>query len=423
MPKRRGHGEGNIYQRADGVWAARIGLGWEDGNYRRKAVYGKSQAEVRKKLAAIIKARDEGAYIPATRVPTLEEFATSWLLGKRQRVALSSYRSYEMHVRIHIAPKLGRIRLDALRESVLQRWVNGLPPASARNIHRTLLTILNAAVRQRLIVWNPANGLEVPKSGNRKEVHKPFDADEAKRFLEAANDHRLFALWVLLLGLGLRGGEALGVRRRDIDFKRNTIRVWKGKTDRARRILPMPNAVMSAVKEHLEIGTHGTARVDAGKLRTAREAAGLTQAELAELADIHFAYVSVLERGHETCSRVVLRRLASALQVSAVKLLVGRAPALQPDDLVFVSEAGTPLVPRNVNREFHKVLAQAGLDDRRMHDLRHSFATLLLEQGEDLIVVSEMLGHASTVITSDFYAHVRRGLQERAASRMDVVLG
>jgi site-specific recombinase XerD len=185
----------------------------------------------------------------------------------------------------------------------------------------------------------------------------------------------------------------------------------------------MPDFVMADLKEHLEIGNQGPAHVDAEKLRTTRQSAGCTQAELAEQAGVHFAYISILERGHERCSRVVLRRLSAALNLHPVDLLVARAPALRPSDLVFVSDAGTPLTPRNLNREFHKLLATAGLEHRRMHDLRHSFATLMLEQGEDLIVVSEMLGHSSTQITSDFYAHVRRGLQQRAADRMDALLG
>jgi integrase len=423
MPKRRAPGEGNLYQRSDGLWTARVSLGWEEGKRRRKVVYGKTQAEVRKKLSGLVKARDDGEFIPTTRSPTLSDFLAGWLVGKQQRLAAGTYRGYEMHVRVHITPKLGHVRLDALREPMLQRWVNGLPAGSAENIHRTLSVALNAAVRQRLLTRNPANGLEVPKSGNTKEHHKPFDSEEAKRFLKVANDHRLFALWVLLLGLGLRGGEALGVRRKDVDLKNGTVRVWRGKTDRARRVLSMPEFVMTALKEHLEIGNQGPARVDAERLRSARLAAGLTQAGLADQAGIHFAYVSALERGHERCSRVVLRRLAAALKVRAVELLVARAPALRPNDLVFVSDVGTPLSPRNVNREFHKLLAASSLEERRMHDLRHSFATLMLEQGEDLIVVSEMLGHSSTQITSDFYAHVRRGLQQRAANRMDTLLG
>src|SRR5437588_8675132 len=151
MPKRRAHGEGNLYQRSDGLWAARVSLGWEDGKRRRKVVYGKTQAEVRKRLSALVKARDDGEFISTTRAPTLAEFLDGWLAGKEQRLAASTYRSYEMHVRVHITPKLGQLRLDALREPVLQRWVNGLPPASAQNIHRTLSVALNTAVRQRLL--------------------------------------------------------------------------------------------------------------------------------------------------------------------------------------------------------------------------------------------------------------------------------
>ena len=129
MPKKRAHGEGSISQRSDGLWMGRVSLGWEDGKRRRKTVYGKTQAEVRRKLASLVKARDDGEFVWTTRAPTLSEFLASWLVGKQQRVAASSYRSYEMHVRVHIVPKLGKVRLDTLREPVLQRWVDGLPPA------------------------------------------------------------------------------------------------------------------------------------------------------------------------------------------------------------------------------------------------------------------------------------------------------
>lgn len=130
-------------------------------------------------------------------------------------------------------------------------------------------------------------------------------------------------------------------------------------------------------------------------------------------------YVSLLERRNAACSRVVLRRLAKALSIPAADLLLEPAPELQPDDLVFVSEAGTPLSPSNVNTEFHKLLTRAGLERRRLHDVRHSFATLMLERGEEMVVIADMLGHSDIAITRRFYAHVRRGIQQRAAARLD----
>ena len=440
--KRRGIGEGSLYQRADGLWVGVATVGCTpDGKLRRKYLYSKSYDVVRQKLNAVIRDRDEGKPIVTSRASRLAEHLSDWLERGKNRWDALTYRSYEMHVRVHINPVLGSVRLDALEPIIVQRWISSLPVGSAANIHRTLRTALNDAVRLKLILTNPAAGLSVPKSGDTKDKHKPFESEEAARFLKAAEDHRLFALWTVLLGVGLRQGEALGVRRRDVDLEANTIRVWKGKTDNSRRAVSMPRFTMEAVREHLGIGTHGAIRVNGARLREFRTAAGLTQAELAVKAGLAVtppakgtrldadqwqsqrgtsaSYISILERHNAGCSRVVLRRMAAGLGVPATDLLLSPPPDLQADDLVFVSEAGTPLSPSNVNREFHKLLTQAGLERRRLHDLRHSFATLMLERGEELAVIADMLGHADIAITRRFYAHVRRGVQQRAAARLD----
>jgi integrase len=470
--KRRAHGEGNIRQRPDGRWEARITVGHNpNGTRRRKSVYGKTQAEVRRELNKLASKRDAGEVITTTRAAKLVDFLSAWIeagaptaRGRKGSLNEGSLKSYVMHIRVHIVPGLGETRLEALTSPMIQRWVNALPVGSAENICRTLSMALNYAVKQKIIATNPASGLSIPNSGDDKELHKPLDSEEAKRFLKAAEGHRLWALWVLLLGLGMREGEALGVRRRDVDFKQNTVRVWQGKTQRSRRSLSMPLFVMSALREHIAIGPFGVAMIDGDKLKAARLNSGLTQYELAVVAGLGVqnprgdlepqprdrdergryeateqgkqrqssAYVSMLERGRGRCSRAVLYRLAKALGVTPTDLLLGEA-VISPNELIFQADptharkkdhpgdAGRGLLPRNVNREFHKLLKETGLDDRRMHDLRHSFATLMREQGEDLGVISEMLGHASYQITHDFYAHVRRGVQQRAAARMDAL--
>jgi hypothetical protein len=155
----------------------RIGLGWEDGNYRRKAVYG-DPGRGATEAGRGHQGDAEGEYVATANAAVLEEFTSPWLVGKRLRLAASTYRNYEMHVRLHIVSKLGRIRLNELRDSVLQRWVNGLPAGSARNVQRALTAILHAAVRQRLIARNPAVGLEVPR---RPPPHIRSDEQRAVR--------------------------------------------------------------------------------------------------------------------------------------------------------------------------------------------------------------------------------------------------
>jgi integrase len=444
--KRRGSGEGSLYQRADGMWVGVATVGrTTEGRIKRKYVYSKSYDVARQELSAVIKDRDEGRPVFTTRAAHLSDHLADWLERGKKRWDAATYRSYEMHVRVHINPMLGGVRLDALEPVLVQRWIERLPVGSATNIHRTLRTALNDAVRLRLMLTNPAKGLVVPKSGDGKDKHKPFESNEAALFLKAAEDHRLYALWTVLLGLGFRQGEALRVRRRDVDLAGNTIRVWKGKTDHSLRAVSMPRFTMEALREHLQIGSHGPVRVNGAHLRALRTDAGLTQAELAANAGLTVSsaekgariapdqwkgqrgasgsYVSLLERRDAACSRVVLRRLAKALGVPPTVLLLEPAPRLRPDDLVFVSEAGTPLSPSNVNKEFHKLLTRAGLERRRLHDVRHSFATLMLERGEELAVIADMLGHSDIAITRRFYAHVRRGVQQRAAARLDDLAG
>ena len=236
--KRRAHGEGNIRQRPDGRWEARITVGHNpNGTRRRKSVYGKTQAEVRRELNKLASKLDAGEVIAITRAAKLVDFLTAWLeagaptaRGRKGSLNEKSLQSYTMHIRVHIVPGLGQTRLDALTSPMIQTWVNALPVGSAENICRTLSMALSYAVRQKIITSNPASGLSIPNSGDHKELHKPLDSEEAKRFLKAAEGHRLWALWVLLLGLGMREGEALGVRRRDVDFKQNTVRIRQGKT-------------------------------------------------------------------------------------------------------------------------------------------------------------------------------------------------
>src|SRR5437763_3340082 len=407
--KRRARGEGNIRQRPDGRWEARITVGHNpNGTRRRTSIYGKTQAEVRRELNKLASKRDAGEVITTTRAAKLVDFLSAWLeagaptaRGRKGSLNERSLKSYVMHIRVHIVPGLGETRLEALTSPMIQKWVNALPVGSAENICRTLSMALNYAVKQKIILSNPAGGLSIPNSGDDKERHKPLDSEEAKRFLKAAEGHRLWALWVLLLGLGIREGEALGVRRRDVDFKQNTVRVWQGKTQRSRRTLSMPLFVMSALREHIAIGPFGVATIDGPKLKAARLACGLTQFELGVVAGLgvqnprgdlepqyrtrnergHYeatekgkqrqssAYVSLLERRHGRCSRAVLYRLATALGVTPTDLLLEEA-VISRAELIFqadptharkkdhAGDAGRGLLPRNVNREFHKLLKE-----------------------------------------------------------------
>jgi integrase len=197
--------------------------------------------------------------------------------------------------------------------------------------------------------------------------------EEAQQLLAATDDDRLYALWSVALGVGLRRGEALGLRWQDVDLDGGTLRVeqalqrTKGglvlgptKTPRSRRTIPLPAVCVRALKIH---------------------------------------------RARQNVER----------------LAVG--DSWQDSGLVFTSNVGTPVEPRNVNRSFTKLIEKAGVRPVRRHDLRHTCASLLLAQGVPLRVVMEVLGHSQIAVTANTYTHVLPTLQREAADLMDRALG
>ncbi len=367
----RRYGVGSIYQRkSDGLWCAAVSNGM-----RQKRLYGKSRAEVKAKLAALHAELNRGR-LPAGRSPTVTEFLRSRLeTSVKARVRPLTYAGYKVNVEKHLVPTLGRIRLDQLtplhvQEMMNDRLATGLSTKSVAYIHQVLRTALGLAVRWDLVSRNVARLVDRPRI-QRKPIN-PLTPDEARSFLAGVRGHRLEALFSVALALGLRQGEALGLRWEDVDFSAGTIRVRHQlqridgkltlvppKTERSRRTLVMPTMI--------------------------------------------------IERLHEHEKRQV-----------AEKLWAG--PKWQENGLVFANRAGGPTQARDAIRQFHDALAQTGLRRVRFHDLRHSCATLLLVQGVSPRVVMEVLGHSEIALTMNAYSHVVPELQHEAAKRMQAIL-
>lgn len=370
MAPRRGNREGSITQRKDGLWQGAVTT--SDG--RRKYLYG-SREEVRRKVAAAVHAVDTGT-MSDSRGITVGEFLDQWLADVvRPNVRPWTYAGYEVHVRLHLKPTLGRMPLDRLTPLHVHQLLNdksasGLKPKSVRYVLGTLRTALNQAVRWGLISRNAASLVDGPRV-ERYEI-QPFTPDEARAFLAAMRGDRLEALYSVALTMGLRQGEALGLRWRDVDLGLGYLRVSKQlqridgkaqfvepKTTRSRRTLAMPASIVKALKEHH--GRQQTEKAEAGENWT--------------------------ENG-----------------------------------LVFATPLGKPIDPTGVSKQFHRHLARAGLPQRRFHDLRHSCATLLLVQGVSPRVVMDVLGHSQIALTMNTYSHVIPELRRRAADRMDDLL-
>jgi integrase len=371
MRKKRGNNEGSIYLRRDGRWAAAISL----PGRRRITFYGPSREDVRRKLAAAVRASDLKE-LPDPSGLLLGDFLDQWLAEVvRPSVRPWTYSGYEVHVRRHIKPVLGKVPLQKLEPIHVQSLLNrklreGLSAKSVRYLRGTLRTALNQAHRWGLITRNSAALVDGPRV-ERFEI-QPLTPDEARRFLASIKGHRLEALYSVALTLGLRQGEALGLRWQDIDLDLGYIRVNKQlqrpngsfqlmepKTQKSRRTIVMPPTI-----------THSLARHREGQRQERDNANGIWN----EL------------------------------------------------DLVFTRPDGHPLDGTVVTHQFHKLLAHAGLPQRRFHDLRHSCATLLLAQGVPARVVMEVLGHSQIGLTMNTYAHVIPELRRDAAQRMEELL-
>ncbi|MBI4507212.1 MAG: site-specific integrase [Chloroflexi bacterium] len=377
MAKRRGRGEGSITQRADGRWMGRLDLGWKDGRRQRKHVYGRTRREVQEQLAKLFRDQQLGLPIADER-QTVARFIDRWLEDTaRHTLRPSSYDGYANLIRRHITPAIGRIplakltpqHLSALYGTLLDK---DLAPRTVQYAHAVIHRALKQAVRWNLVARNVADAVDPPRP-NRKEI-TPLSPEQSRQLLEAARDDRLHALYMLALTTGLRSGELLGLKWRDVDLQNATLHVRRTlgrtsaglgfgepKTAKGRRAVALPTLAIAALREHRQ------------------------------------------------------RQLEERLQ---------SGPLWQDDDLAFYNRGGRPLERQNIaKRSFKPLLRRAGLPDIRFHDLRHSAATLLLALGEHPKVVQERLGHATIGVTMDVYSHIMPDMQRQAAAKLDRLLG
>ncbi|HEY8602181.1 MAG TPA: site-specific integrase [Thermomicrobiales bacterium] len=374
---KRGQGEGTIRKRADGRWEAMLTIPQDDGNSKRRSIYGKSQGEVRKKLTEAQRTLDQGDTLITDR-QTVGDFLERWLRDVIEpNKAPSTYRTYAGLVRLHLIPTLGKLQLSKVTPQHVQALIRAKSagdlaekPCTIQRLRDVLRNALNQALRWGLVTRNAA-ALVGPTRYQRPEV-QPFTPEEARAFLVAVSGDRLEALYTVALALGLRQGEALGLHWGDIDFSSGSIRVQRQlqrvksvltfrelKTARSRRTLPLPASLAATLKSH--------------RMRQLEE-----------------------------------------------RLLLGARWG--DSDLVFTSTVGTPLDSRSVLRRFQDIVQRAGLPHQRFHDLRHACASLLLAQGVPPRVVMETLGHSQISLTMNTYAHVMPVMQRDAADLMDTFL-
>lgn len=403
--KRNPNGSGNISTRKDGRYELKMFVDAPDGTRKRVSVYGATWEEADAERTRLKELQRKGVPVDVTTA-TVAQYLWQWLeVVAKPEVRPTTYVTYELLVRLYMVPGLGKRKLRGLQSEQVRTWLNRLrsqcqcctqgkdakraelgrarccakSPAECcmqypstgtlRAVLRVLRAALQDAVENEILARNVARQVKMPVGRIRKE--KPWNAEEAALFLEAAKDHRLYALWSVALAVGLRRGEALGLRWSDVDLTNGVLHLEQAlyrvggelaahelKTEGSSSTIPLPSKLVQILRRH---------RHD-------------------QLSD---AAISEANR----------------------------------QGLVFTSSRGTPLEPRNVNRAFSELVKKAGVRPIRLHDLRHSCATLLFTMGVEAATVQRILRHSSIAVTTGVYMEVIEQVQREAVAGMDDLFG
>jgi integrase len=251
--RRRGHGEGSIFRRSDGRWVAVLDLGWREGKRARKYFYARTRDQVARKLARALAHHQQGYEFPNERL-TVEQFLGRWLEAKRGTVSSGTWTRYEELVRLHVNPRIGRRRLARLKPDQLQAFYGELQasrsPATVLKVHRMLHSAFKLAVRWDAMPLNVTELVLAPPTGQRHEFDT-FTVEQTRSFLKAVQGDRLEALYVLAVTTGMRQGELLGLRWRDVDLERGRLQlVRRLKTRQSRRAVVLPELAVTALVDH-----------------------------------------------------------------------------------------------------------------------------------------------------------------------------
>jgi len=371
---------GHIRKRGD-KWAVVVDVGHAEDGQRRQRWHGgfSTRRDAQAALTAILGQLQQGTYAEPSK-QTLAKFMREWLASSRASVRPSTWTAYKMLTEAHIIPVLGAIpvqRLTAVRLNSFygdlllngrRHGGGGLSARTVRYAHATVHKCLADGVRLGLLPQNVAHQATPPAPSPRQEL-RTWTAAELRRFLESAQDERLYAALVLAATTGLRRGELLGLPWRNLDLDAGRIAVTQ-------TLIPVGYAI-----------TYGTPKTAKGRRSVALD--GFTVAAL---------------RAHRV--RQLEERFALGLGMPG------------DDGLVFTNIDGTPMHPNHFSSSFDRLVKAAGLPRIRLHDLRHTHATLALQAGVHPKVVSERLGHANIAITLDCYSHAIPALEEEAAAKV-----
>ncbi len=330
-------------------------------------------------LAELLEQKRTDTYVEPSRLSLSEYLIDEWLPATKHEVRRSTFDAYRRSIELHVQPRIGTLKLQKLRPVELTKFyadllhegridsTGGLSPKTVHNIHQILRKALEDAVRQNYVVRNAAASAKVPRTrATRRTEMRYWNAGELRQFLHAALGSPHFAAWYLSANTGMRRGEVLGLRWRDVNLEAGRLAVRRAllsvayeivesdaKTDRSERVVDLDARTVKVLREHQ------------ARQHDERDSIGI---------------------------------------------------GYRDSGLVFAKIDGAPIHPESFSQAFERKARSAGVPRIRLHDLRHTHATLLLQAGVPPKVVSERLGHATVAFTMQVYAHVIPGMQADAAS-------
>ena len=369
MSRKRGQNEGSIFRRKDGLWVAQMTI---QGKHVSK--YSKSQSVCRDWLRKTQLQVENGLTLSGAQT-SVAVFLNEWLILSETAVRPKTIDQYKQIVRQHIIPDLGLIKMKDLNPRQIQalyskKMEGGASARTVLLIHAVLRRALNQALKLGVIGRNPALAVIRPKL---KHIEmKVLTDSQVRTLLSAATGDRFEVLYWLAVATGLRQGELLGLKWSDVDWVNRRLRIQR-QVQRIRGGLVFSEPKTAAGRRVIALGA----------------------ATIQALQKQQFFQVG---RIHDVGS------------------------LWQDYDLIFPSSIGTPLDPSNLYHSFKQLLKKAGLPNIRFHDLRHTAATLMLQQGTHPKIVQERLGHSDISMTLNTYSHVLPVMQDEVAEKLDELL-
>lgn len=380
MAKRRANGEGNIRKRSDGRWEGRYTAGYDPATGKRviKNVLGKTQAEVKAKLKLAVEQAQQVDVIRADDYTVATWLRTWYELYSKPNVRPSTAEYYRRSIEQHVIPRIGNIKLNQLTSRDIQKLYRdlqengrlrevqkakkpGLSNATVRGIHMMLHNALDRAVKERLILRNPTEDCIIPKI--EKQEMRILHPEDMSAYLQAADKRGVLPMFYLELVSGVRKGELVALLWDDLDPASRTISVSK----------------QAAVR-------NGEITISRPKTETS------------------------------------IRRIS--IPQESMELLIQEHEKHPGNPYMFPSPKTEEMYhPDSVVNLHKKILKDAGLEHIRFHDLRHTFATMALQNGVDVKTVSSMLGHYDAGFTLRTYTHATRQAQDEAAQKMGAFMG